>query len=152
MIRKVLVVSMNTTDVNKKTENNYTSAKIFRDEDEIGRPEIYDLGSIFLLPTSNFTLTVTKTSNTDKQLYTHINYLDTSCVYYFNDGLNENPSRCYEEFSSSKKTNELNSNLDFNFQVIRDTPIQITYQLGDDPAVTIEVTPNQPNFDYEITY
>ena len=139
-------------NVNKKTENNYTSAKILRDEDEIGRPEIYDLGSIFLLPTSNFTLTITKTSNTDKQLYTQINYLDTSCVYYFNDGLNENPSRCYEEFSSSKTTNELNSNLDFNFQVIRDIPIQITYQLGDDPAVTIEVTPNQPNFDYEITY
>lgn len=139
-------------NVNKEAENNYTSAKIFRDEDEIGRPEIYDLGSMTLLPTSNFTLTTTKTSSTNDQVYVLINYLDTSCVYDFNNGINEDPSRCHEEFGLSRTTGELNSNLDLNFQVIRDIPIQITYQIGEEPEVTIEVIPNQPNFEYEITY
>jgi len=138
--------------INVDAENNYTSAKIFRDEDQIGRPKIYDLGVVTLRPISKFTLTTTRNSTTSDHINVQINYLATSCVYDFNNGLQEDPSQCYEENYISRTTNEINSNLDLQLEVIRDIPLQITYQIDEEPATTIEVTPNQQNFEYEIFY
>ena len=138
--------------INVDAGNNYTSAKIFRDEDEIGRPKIYDLGAVTLRPTSNFTLTTTRNSTTSDHINVQINYLATSCVYDFNNGLQEDPSLCYEQNYISRTTNEINSNLDLQVEVIRDILLQITYQIDEEPATTIEVTPNQQNFEYEIFY
>ena len=75
-----------------------------------------------------------------------------SLEYDFNNGLQEDPSLCYEQNYISRTTNEINSNLDLQLEVMRDLPLQITYQIDEEPATTIEVTPNRQNFEYEIFY
>lgn len=139
-------------NINNGHQLGYTSVKIIRDENQNFESNIYNLGTVYLHPISNFTLTTTKKSSQDAILKISINFLNITCLYNYKYGLLEDPSRCYEEQRITAKTSELNSNLDLSLQVIKDTPLTITYQIDENPEVTVEVTPNQLNFDYEISY
>jgi hypothetical protein len=95
---------------------------------------------------------VNKTSTNDNSLYVTIRYFIPSCRYYFENELSEDPSSCYNEGIFTKRTDAVETDFERNFDVIRDVPIQITYQSGENPEVSIEVIPNETNFEYEIDY